>query len=292
MLKKGFYTAVGTPMDSEGAILTDSYKRQIDDQIKAGASGILLYGTMGMGGCVKDSEYARGIEAAIEVIDSRVTLLVGASENSLARVRDKFDMMNTYDGIDGIVMTTPYYFGMSDANIVNFFEKTAVMTDKDYYLYDIMPVTNLKIKYEMVAELAKIKNVKGIKAGDAIMIKKLIDNPPKDDFTAIFSNSDLFSMGNLYGMEWYLDGIFSCMPKTIEKVQKGYNSGDFEAAKAALKNMMDARDIMLGAGIWPAFTYAMNELGYEGNFAPDYEVDIPDANKATVRKALQDICEL
>ncbi len=56
--------------------------------------------------------------------------------------------------------------------------------------------------------------LKGIKAGDAIMIKKLIDDSVGDDFTPIFSNSDLFAVVNLYGMEWYLDGIFSCLPKT------------------------------------------------------------------------------
>ena len=292
MLKKGFYTAVGTPIDSEGRIVRQSYMRQIDDQIKAGASGILLYGTMGMGGCVRESEYAKGIEAAIEAVGGRVTLLVGASENSLGRVKDKFDIMNKYDGIDGIVMTTPYYFAMSPANILNFFKATAAMTTKDYYLYDIMPVTHLKITYEMVVELAKIPNIKGIKAGDAIMIKKLIDDNLRDDFTPIFSNSDLFAMGNLYGMEWYLDGIFSCMPKTIGKIQKAYNSGDFAEAKEALAMMMDTRDIMLGAGIWPAFTYAMNLLGYEGNFHPDYEVDIADGKKAIVKEALENIGEL
>ena len=292
MLKKGFYTAVGTPIDSEGRIVRQSYMRQIDDQIKAGASGILLYGTMGMGGCVRESEYAKGIEAAIEAVGGRVTLLVGASENSLGRVKDKFDIMNKYDGIDGIVMTTPYYFAMSPANILNFFKATAAMTTKDYYLYDIMPVTHLKITYEMVVELAKIPNIKGIKAGDAIMIKKLIDDNLRDDFTPIFSNSDLFAMGNLYGMEWYLDGIFSCMPKTIGKIQKAYNSGDFAEAKEALAMMMDTRDIMLGAGIWPAFTYAMNLLGYEGNFHPDYEVDIADSKKAIVKEALENIGEL
>lgn len=291
MLKKGFYTAVGTPLNSDGNIITDSFKKQIDDQVKAGASGILLYGTMGMGGCVRDCQYAKGIEAALEVVDKRCTVLVGASENSFARVRDKFEIMNAYD-IDGIVMTTPYYCATSQASLINFFTKTAAMTTKDYYLYDIPPVTKIKMTYETVMELTKVSNIKGIKAGDAIMIKKLTDNLPKEDFTPIFSNSDLFEVGYTYGIERYLDGIFSCTPKTIEKVQKCFNDGDIGGAKANLAALMKARDIMIGAGIWPAFTYAMNELGYEGNFHPDYEVDIDVNAKAVVKKALQELGEL
>ena len=292
MLKKGFYTAVGTPLDSDNKIIKDSLEKHIDDQIKAGASGVLLYGTMGMGGCVRDSQYAAGIEAAVSAIKGRCTLLVGSSENSLGRVMDKFEIMNSFDGIDGIVMTTPYYFTTSPGNIVNFFEKTAAMTKKDFYLYDITPVTKLKITADMVYKLMDIPNVKGIKSGDLVMIKKLFDNPKRDDFTPIFSGSDLFAIANNYGITRYLDGIFSCMPKTIERIQKCYNSDDLEGAKAGLEDMMNTRDVMLGAGIWPAFTFAMNSLGYEGNFAPDYEVDIDAGAKSAVEKALKDLGEL
>ena len=93
MLKKGFYTALGTPLDESGRILVPSLKKQIARQIEAGASGLLLFGTMGMGGCIKDSEYEIGIKAAIEAVGKKCTLLVTATENSLARVADKMAIL-------------------------------------------------------------------------------------------------------------------------------------------------------------------------------------------------------
>lgn len=291
MLNKGFYTALGTPLDQSGHIITESLQKQIEDQIAAGASGLLLFGTMGIGGCIKNDEFEKGIKAAVSAVNKRCTLLVGASENSLARVADKMEIVNRYD-VNGVVLTAPYYLKTSDAVLENFFAKTAGMTDKDYYLYDHQPITKHKITYPMMKNLMRISNVKGIKSGDLVLIKYLTDTPEKEDFTPIFSGSDLFDVAHAYGICRYLDGIFACMPKSIANVQKHFNSGDIKGGKCILDNMMNIRDIMIGLGIWPAFSCAMNLLGYEGSFIPDYEADIDDNAKKIVENGLCQLGEL
>ena len=47
-LRNGFYTALGTPLDDSGRIIVKSLRKEIDQQIEAGASGLLLMGSMGM----------------------------------------------------------------------------------------------------------------------------------------------------------------------------------------------------------------------------------------------------
>ena len=44
----GFVPALGTPLDKNGNLLVDSYKKQIEDQIQAGAAAILCMGSMGI----------------------------------------------------------------------------------------------------------------------------------------------------------------------------------------------------------------------------------------------------
>jgi dihydrodipicolinate synthase/N-acetylneuraminate lyase len=46
-LKKGFYPALGTPKDENGNVLEESYRKQIELMIEAGASGALCMGSMG-----------------------------------------------------------------------------------------------------------------------------------------------------------------------------------------------------------------------------------------------------
>jgi 4-hydroxy-tetrahydrodipicolinate synthase len=292
MLKKGFFTALGTPLDESGRILVGSLKKQIDRQIEVGASGVFLYGTMGMGGCIKESEYEIGIKTAIEAVKGRCTLLVSAQDNSLQRVADRMAVINKYDAIDGVVLTAPFYFKTGEANLITFFIKTAAMTKKDYYLYDHEPITKHKLNLGMMNKLvAAAPNIKGIKSGDILLVKQLSETA-KEGFTPIFSGSDLFDVANNSGIKHYLDGIFACMPASVARLQKCFDGNDAAGANVELRKMMGVRDVMLAHGIWPTFTHAMNLLGFEGNFSPDYEPQVTEEGKKATEAGLRLLKEL
>ena len=291
MLKNGFYTAVGTPLDPEGNIIEESLIKQIDDQIAIGASGILLFGTMGIGGCIKTSQFKAGVEAAVSAVKKRCPLLVGASENSIARAKEKMDILNESD-CDGAVMTPMYYLSAGKEALVNFLRQTARLCSKDYYLYDHLPITKHKITFDIVEKLINESNVKGIKSGDLILIKQLNEVYHEADFSTILSNSDLFDVAHTYGTKRNLDGIFACMPKSTSKAYGFFETGDIENAKLVLKDMMDVRDKMLQIGIWPAFTCAMNLLGYEGDFSPDYEAQLTKQQSQEVKGCMKSLGEI
>lgn len=291
MLKKGFYTAVGTPQDNSGSIILESLKKQLADQITAGASGILLFGTMGIGGCITNKEVEKGIKAAIEAVKNKCKLLVGASENSVSRVSEKIDIVNKYD-VDGVVITPPYYLPSDDNSLMKFFRETAAMTTKDYYLYDNLAITKQKISFDIVKGLLDIPNFKGIKSGDLFLVKQLSQYVTNESFTPIFSDFLLVDVAYMYGINHYLDGIFACMPKSITKVQENFNNGSFNSAKKVLNEMVKTRAVMLNIGIWPAFTYAMNLLGYEGNYGPDYIDCISDEDKVIIKNELKELGEI
>ena len=291
MLKNGFYTAIGTPLDPEGNIIVQSLAKQIDDQIEAGVSGILLFGTMGMSGCIKASQFKAGVEAAAAAVKKRCPLLVGASDNSIARVKEKLDILNESD-CDGVVMTAMYYLPAGKDALVSFFRKTAKLCNKDYYLYDHLPITKHKITFNIVEQLIQEPNIKGIKSGDLVLIKQLSDSFAGRDFSTIFSNSDLFDVAHTYGIKRNLDGIFACMPKSTSKAYGFFETGDIKNAKLVLKQMMDVRDKMLSVCIWPAFTCAMNLLGYEGSFSPDYETEFTQQQKHDVEEWMKSLGEI
>ena len=46
-MKKGFYPALGTPLEMDGTFCADSMTTQIEQQIGAEASGLLVMGSMG-----------------------------------------------------------------------------------------------------------------------------------------------------------------------------------------------------------------------------------------------------
>jgi 4-hydroxy-tetrahydrodipicolinate synthase len=291
MLKQGFYCALGTPLDGEGNLLAKSLAAHIESQLDAGASGLLLMGTMGMLGCVRDCQYGEIVKTAVDVVKGRVPLMVGAADNSIARIRDRLGALNRYDV--SAVLTPPYYFAMTKQTALNCIRTAAGGTKNPVYLYDHPYTARYKFVLEDVLELARIPNVMGIKTGDPILIKSLIDsNEIKKDFTPIFSNSDLFVMGWTYGVRHILDGIFACFPKTIKAAGIALAAGDIEKGKYHLNRMMAARDRMIACGICPMFSEAMNRLGFPGNFAPDYEPSLDENNRKLVSEILSDLGEI
>ena len=61
------------------------------------------------------------LETAIEATKGRVPLFVGAMDNSVARVRERIDMIGEGRAIDGIVVTVPFYAVPRDIDAICFF---------------------------------------------------------------------------------------------------------------------------------------------------------------------------
>ena len=84
-MRPGFVPAVGTPLDQNGYFIEDSYQKQIEDQISAGAVAILCMGSMGQQPYIRTSECPKVAKAAVEAAAGRVPVFVGAMDVSIER---------------------------------------------------------------------------------------------------------------------------------------------------------------------------------------------------------------
>lgn len=291
-LKRGFYTAMGTPLDKDGNIIAESLVKEIDMQIAAGASGLLLMGSMGIESAIKNSAYKETVRIAAEATKGRVPLFVGAMDNSIERVKERIDMIKEYD-FDAVVLTTPFYSAYPDAENVNFFEKVADYSPKPIFLYDLAVVTKQKITYPMVQKLSKHPNIMGIKSGDIVLARQVKNNLP--DFEFLFSNIDVFDVAISYGIDKVLDGMFSSTPANSKKFIEAAWAGDMEACKNALDNILAFRDFYLTqkGTLLATYSESMNLLGMDGIFCNDYVYYGDDAERiANIKAFMQKIGEL
>ncbi len=290
-LKKGFYTALGTPLDENGNIIADSLVKEINIQIEAGASGLLLMGSMGIQASIKSSAYKEAVKIASEACGGRVPLFVGAMDNSIRRVMERIDMIRDYS-FDAIVLTTPYYSVSPSDVLCNFFEKIADYSPKPVFLYDLAVVTKQKITYPMLERLSKHPNIKGIKSGDLVLARTVKLKLP--DFEFLYSNIDTFDIALSYGIDKVLDGMFASTPKNANALINAAWKGDTVACSSHLDAILSLRDFWISTGhLMVAFSESMNLLGMRGFFAFDYEDEpIRDEEKGKIKARLTDIGEL
>ena len=267
MYKSGFYCALATPLDKDGNLMVESFKKQIENMINAGSAGLLCMGSMGAEAGLTTATYKKTAEVACSVVNGRVPLLIGAMDNSVFRVKERVEMLKDLN-YDGLVLTAPFYQMDSKKNLIKFFFDCANVSNKPVFLYDLPVITKQKITYDMVKEIAKHKNIKGVKTIDTVMSRLI--NLELPNFELFHSNLDVFDVGVSFGINKVLDGMFACMPKTSKEVAIAIENGDIKSLTNAISKMIEFRNILAESGIWPGFTIAMNILGMEGNYGYGY----------------------
>ena len=288
-LNSGFYCALGTPVDKDGLLIEESLKKHIEDQINGGASGLLLMGSMGMEPCIRDDAYALAAKVASETVKGRIPLFVGVMDCSSWRVKDRIKAIENLD-ITAVVLTPPFYFGGNNDQLLKFFTDVADYSPYPVYLYDLPGATKIKITFDMVSALAKHSNIKGIKSGDIVLLRQIMQQIP--DFEALYSNLDAFDVAMSYGVTKVLDGMFSCTPKNGKAFVDACAKGDFATAADKLNKIIHLRDTFVKYSVFPAFTAAMNALGFNGNFAPDFCGEVTAAAADEIVAELKNIGEI
>ena len=100
-MEKGFYTALGTPLDENGNFIPGSMANQIEQQIEAGASGLLVMGSMGQMTYIKQDEYAKVAAESVKAAKGRIPVLVGVTDVSIHRVMDRVEALKDGGNVVG-----------------------------------------------------------------------------------------------------------------------------------------------------------------------------------------------
>ena len=291
-MRPGFVPALGTPLDADGNLIVESYKKQINDMIDRGAVGLLSMGSMGIQAFLKADVCPQVAKAAVEAAAGRVPVFVGAMDCSIARAKERIAAMEDLD-VTAFVFTTPYYHTCKPAQIVNYFKSVAAATKHGVLLYDLPGVTQSKITYDIVKQLLKeVPNLMGIKSADLQMFRKLkLDPEVPEDFIMVCSNLDVFDVAYKWGMDNCLDGMLPVTPANTQGLFQAMAAGDWAKAAQHLSNIVALRDFLAAHDLWPSFSKGMNLLGYAGNFAPDYTLPFCEEHLDALRAEMLRIGE-
>ena len=194
--------------------------------------------------------------------------------------------------IDGVVSTAPFYYPSSQSEVISFYRAVADKSPYPLYLYDLPVVSQTPFTAETVLTLSGHPNIRGIKSANIAMLRNVMRALNDSSFSIFFSGLDFMDVALSYGLPQMLDGMFACTPVTSAAFGKCIAEGDIKGAGKYLDSILGLRDAMARYGIWPSFTHAMNLLGYQGFFGPDYVGTITNEAKEALRSHMSEIDEL
>jgi 4-hydroxy-tetrahydrodipicolinate synthase len=179
-------TPMITPFDARGAIDEEAVVRLVNHLLDHGSDGIVVCGTTGEAATMSDDEQWRMIELVVEEVDGRGTVIAGVGSNN-TRHAVHLTERATELGADGLLSVNPYYNRPSRRGIIRHYEEVNRATDRPILLYNIPQRTGSDMSNDLLAELAQLEHIVGVKQSNPANLAKI-------DGMAIYAgNDDLFA---------------------------------------------------------------------------------------------------
>jgi 4-hydroxy-tetrahydrodipicolinate synthase len=171
-----------TPFDSENRVDEEAAVRLMHHLVDDGADGLVIAGTTGEAATLSDSEQLRVIALAVEEMGSQCTIVAGVGSNDTRHAAHLTEKA-TELGADALLSVNPYYNRPSRRGIIRHFEEVDRAAGRPILLYNIPQRTGSDMPNDLLAELAQLEHVVGVKQSNA-------DNLEKIDGLQIYAGND------------------------------------------------------------------------------------------------------
>src|ERR1051325_5918243 len=225
------FPAIVTQMHRDGSLDLDATADHADVLIKSGVSGLIFLGSLGENQPMTANEKRLVIEAMVEAVNGRVTVLSGVAETSTAEaVRYVRDVEKL--GVDGVVlMPAMLYKGSPDETLAHF-RTVANSTGLPIMIYN-NPISYANdITPEMFAKLASQKNFVALKesSGDVRRITD-IRNAVGDRYAIFTGVDDLALEASILGIDGWVAGSGIAFPRENQYFWELTRRGEWEKAR-------------------------------------------------------------
>lgn len=239
MLKlRGAYTALVTPMNADGSVDYDGFRRLVAIQIAAGISGLVPLGTTGETPTLERDEQDKLISIAVEEAKGRLPVIVGVGSNSTRHTQENAKRAREL-GADAVLVVTPYYNKPTNEGIYRHFAAVAEATDAPILIYNIVGRTAKNIDVPTMDRLSRIPTVVGVKesSGDIGQIGDIVRDvaaarAAEGRHFAVLSGDDAFTLPLCaMGGDGIVSVVSNLVPERVAALAAACLAGDYGQAR-------------------------------------------------------------
>jgi 4-hydroxy-tetrahydrodipicolinate synthase len=158
----GVITAMVTPFTEDRSVDEAAARKLARHLIEHGSHGLVLAGTTGESPTLDDEEKLALLRAIRDELGSDVLLICGTGSND-TRHSERLSAAAADAGADAVLAVTPYYNKPNRAGILAHYRAVAKAAGVPVLLYNIPSRVVVNLPPDLLAELAQIENVVGVK---------------------------------------------------------------------------------------------------------------------------------
>lgn len=239
---KGIIPPMVTIFNEEGSINWEGNKALIDYLVAGGVHGIFVLGSSGEFAHLSTPERKEFAEFAVDYVRGRVPVLVGTGHSSTREVVDLSRHAQSV-GADGIVVVTPYYWGLSEENLFNHYKTVASSVDLPVIIYHFPALTGQQLPAELVVRMVReMPNIVGIKdtIDNVAHIRELILNVKEvnPDFSVLAGFDHHLFNTLAMGGDGAIPGTANFAPEINVGVYEKFMAGEYAEALQLNKTLI------------------------------------------------------
>ena len=255
-----------TPFKADESLDIAGFETNVRAHMAAGLEGVLVAGSTGEAALLGDDERRILLEAARRIVPTERTLLAGtgaeSSRHCIARCRDAAS-----SGADAVLVVAPHYYtsSMTPAAIKAHFLRVADESPLPVLLYNIPKYMHFRLEPELIAELARHENIRGMKdsAGDMTFFARYVESQ-SDKFDVMTGHGGTFATALKLGGQGGILAVALFSPELALEVWESSREGRTADADAAQKPLVpQAAEIVARMGV-PGVKAAMERIGLVG----------------------------
>ncbi len=281
----GAGVALITPFTKSGQVDYKALETIIDNQVKGGMDYLVALGTTAETATLTNDEKLNVVEL-IKEKSAGLPVMVGMGGNNTRSIIKQIDKYN-FNGVDSILVVTPYYNKPSQEGMFRHYTEIAKTSPVPVVLYNVPSRTGVNLEFDTVVRLAEAsENIVAIKEASGVLsqITKIGKYTP-DDFTVI-SGDDLLALPIIsIGGNGVISVIANALPAKLSQLIKLANSKNYDEALELHFELIDILQLIFKEGNPGGIKALMNHQGTIENVLRSPLYKISDATYNEIKEA-------
>jgi dihydrodipicolinate synthase/N-acetylneuraminate lyase len=227
---RGIIPPMVTPLASIDRLDYAGLEVLIEHILAGGVHGLFILGTTGEGPALDYATRRDLIKRVCQQVAARVPVLVGITDTAYVESL-RLAESAAHSGASAVVAAPPYYFQVSQADLLRLIESWARECALPLYLYNQPALTKMNFDPQTVALASEISNVYGLKdsSGEISYIREvlnLVGNKP--EFAVLAGPEHLLAEALMLGAHGGVPGGANLFPTLLTGLYRHFLDGKYE----------------------------------------------------------------
>lgn len=230
----GNVPAVFTALDKSFFVDRDALRRITGRLIDNRCRGVVVLGTTGEFAGIDDPQRNIAIQTVVEEVAGRVPVIVGCGQANVRRTHEQAQVASEL-GADGLLVNPPFYFPMTQDEVVRYFADLVSVSTLPVLLYNIPKMTKVTVQPATIPRLRDVgvEGVKDSSGSPANTLAYLAALGPNSEFRVVVGG-DAFFLHLLDAGVCATTGLLgNIAPQLAVRIHDAWLAGDFQRGFSA-----------------------------------------------------------